>query len=129
MIHLIKFTSLFWHSREKTVVKEDLKTKIPHTPTPSLSEHPLRRPSVTQKQRQAPQRLNGSSLCDPLHLHKGPSSCLSRKRFNGREKEEGVHAVTFTVLKKAYCCSLPKGPALIGFGRTSPSRLLSADKC
>lgn len=108
MIQSIKFTSLFWHSWDATGSKEDLKTKIE---LPLLSEHPLRRPSETQKQRRAPQWLNGSSLCDPLHLHKGPSPCLSRKRFNGWRGGGvvvGDHAVTFTVLKTAYCCPLPK---------------------
>lgn len=130
MIQSIKFTSLFWHSWDTTGSKEDLKTKIE---LPLLSEHPLRRPSATQKQRRAPQWLNGSSLCDPLHLHKGPSPCLSRKRFNGWRGGGvmvvvGDHAVTFTVLKKAYCCPLPKVLLWKPFFRTPRARLFSSDK-
>lgn len=40
----------------------------------------------------------------------------------------GDHAVTFTVLKKAYCCPAPKGPGLKGFLRTPRAKLFSSDK-
>lgn len=43
----------------------------------------------------------------------------------GRGKD---HAVTFTVLKKAYCFAAPQGPGPKGFLRTLQARLLSSDK-
>lgn len=123
MIQSIKFTSLFWHSWGKTGSNKDLKTKLE---LPLLSEHPLRRPSETQKQRRAPQWLNGSSLCDPLHLHKGPSPCLSRKRFN--DWEGGGPCCHFHRAKEGLLLAAPKGPGLKGFLRTPKSRLFSSDK-
>lgn len=74
------------------------------TELPLLSEHPLRRPFETQKR--APLWLSGSSLCDPLNLHKGPSTCYPGKGLMAGTGES--HAVTFTMLKEAYCWSLPK---------------------
>lgn len=90
------------------------RTKRQKQSCPLLSEHPLRTPSERQKQRRAPRWLNGSSLCDPLHLHKGPFPLFIQEEVLWLGAGED-HAVTFTVLKKAYCWLFPKVLVLKAF--------------
>ena len=111
MIQSIKFTSLFWHSGEKPGSKEDLKTKTRAPPPIRVSFEE----TLNTKTKTGPFRGSMAPLLVTLSIFiKGlPLVYPGRALMAGRGVED--HAVTFPVLKKAYC---PAGPAPTGCWRT-----------
>lgn len=116
MIQSIKFTSPFWHSWEKSGSKEDLKTKIepPPTHTPPSNQSIHWEDPVKHKNKDGPLGSWIAPLFVTLSIFiKGlPLVYPGRGLMPGRGKD---HAVTFTVLKKAYCWPLPKVLVLKAF--------------
>lgn len=112
MIQSIKFTSLSWHSGEKPGSKEDLKTKTRVPPPIRVSfEETLITKTKTGLFRgsMAPLLVTLSIFIKGLPLVYPGRALMAA----GRGVED--HAVTFPVLKKAYC---PAGPAPKGCRRS-----------